>query len=293
MTVAIKFLHRLLALLPLPWVHALGGFIGRGFVYIPNKRLSTTRTNLSLCFPELSEQERQQLARTSFMETGKGVFETSAMWLWPRERILSLVKQVSGEEHIQAGMKRGKGIILAAPHLGAWEIIGLYCPPRYPMTILYKPPPMEGMDQLMRASRERTGATLAPTDRTGIKALYQALDRGEIVGILPDQDPAGGAGVFTPFFGRSANTMVLLSRLAARSQAAVILAYAERLPRGHGYHLHFIPGSKAINDPDLTTSATAVNALVEQGVRTLPEQYLWCYKRFRTRPAGESKLYKK
>jgi len=150
---------------------------------------------------------------------------------------------------------------------------------------------MAGMDSIIRNSRERAGAKLVPTDRGGVKSLYTALGIGELIGILPDQDPGHDAGVFAPFFGIQANTMTLLSRLAAKTESSVIFAYAERLSFGRGYKIRFIKGSEDINQKDTVISCTAINADVEKCVRALPDQYLWAYKRFRCRPEGETHLY--
>jgi KDO2-lipid IV(A) lauroyltransferase len=114
-----------------------------------------------------------------------------------------------------------------------------------------------------------------------------------MVGILPDQDAGSGQGVFVPFFGEPANTMTLLSRLAARTRALVVVAYAERLSGSRGFHVHFVPASEAIYDEDFERSAASLNRDIERCVRDLPQQYLWSYKRFRIRPRGVQSPYVK
>jgi KDO2-lipid IV(A) lauroyltransferase len=133
---------------------------------------------------------------------------------------------------------------------------------------------------------------LAATDAGGIRTLMSALRRGEQIGILPDQDPKGGAGVFAPFFGIATKTMTLLPKLAGKSGAAVLVAYAERLSWGRGYRIHFLPLDEAIYDRDEVVAVTALNSAVELAVRQNPEQYAWNYKRFRSRPEGEPSLYR-
>ena len=288
-----KLILWILAALPLRVVHGIGTAVGWGLVVIPNRRRRTTETNLSLCYPELADGERLRLSRESLIETGRGLTETSALWLRRDDKILPLVKRISGEKQLSDAFAENRGVIMAIPHLGAWEMVGLYCSAHYPTTSLYRPPPIAAMEPLMRQARQRLGARLVPTDTNGIRALYKALSKGEMVCILPDQDPAAGTGVFVPFFGVAANTMVLLSRLASKTQAPVVFAYAERLSKGRGYHLHFLRGAAGINGRNLERSAAEVNRMVEQCVRRLPQQYLWCYKRFRTRPPGEPRLYLK
>lgn len=141
------------------------------------------------------------------------------------------------------------------------------------------------------------GGQVVATDAQGLRALLKALHRGEVLGILPDQDIGSDDGevvtgrVFAPFFGIAASTMTLVSRLARKTGAAVFLTWAERLPRGQGYILHLRALPKVTEAATLEESVTALNQGVEAAVRTLPEQYLWAYRRFRTRPPGESRIY--
>ncbi len=277
--------------LPLPVAHALGALIGWGLVVIPNDLRRISRINVPLCLPELAAAEQRRVIRRSLIESGKTMSEAGALWLWPNERVLSLVRKVSGEEQLRAALAHGQGAILAVPHLGAWEMIGLYCSHHYPMTSLYRPPRMVALDALIRHGRERLGAKLVPVDASGVRALYQTLHRGELVGMLPDQEPGAGNGLYAPLFGIQANTMVLLSRLALKTRAPVIFSYAERLPQGRGYHLHFIPAPATLNTGTLEQSVTAMNEMVEKLIRRCPQQYQWGYKRFRSRPEGEQTVY--
>lgn len=287
----IRWLLRAFAVLPLPLAHAVGTVIGWGLCLIPNELRRISGINIPLCLPELAPPQQRRLLRASLMEAGKTMSEAGALWLWPAPRLLSLVKTVSGEQHLRAAIESGKGAILTVPHLGAWEMIGLYCSRHYPMTSLYRPPRLAEVNEVVRRGRERLGAKLVPVDAGGVRALYQTLGRGELVGMLPDQEPGAGNGAFAPLFGIQANTMVLLSRLAIKTGAAVIFGYAQRLPRGRGYHLHFLPAPPTINAQPLEASVTVMNQMVEKLIRQRPEQYQWGYKRFRTRPAGEEKIY--
>lgn len=288
----VKFLFRVFSALPLPLAHALGAALGWIFFVVPNKRRRTAEINLALCFPDLRASRRRRLLRRNLIELGKSFAEIGVLWTRDAETLRRLMRRVSGEDKMKQALARGKGLILALPHLGAWEAIGMWGSMNHPMTSLYRAPPMSQMGRLMRTARERFGARLVATDNTGIRALYKALERGEMVAILPDQVPsARGASVFAPFFGIPASTMVLLSRLAIKTGAPVMFGYAERLPHGRGYHLHFLPAPADINRGSLESSAAAVNAMVEQCARAAPEQYQWVYKRFRVRPAGEKAFY--
>jgi KDO2-lipid IV(A) lauroyltransferase len=281
----------LLALLPLPLSHALGKLLGLFFFLLPNSHRTISARNIALCFPALSSWQRLQLLRSSLEETGKTIMEVPLIWFGSPERVMGLVKRKSGEEAVRAAMSSGKGMIAVSPHIGCWEMSGLYLSNHYDITSMYRPPRYQSLAVMMRNGRERLGAHLVPTDASGIKLLMQALKQGKMIGVLPDQDPRETGGVFAPFFGISANTMTLLPKFAQKSGAAVIYCFAERLSWGRGFHLHFID-APGVGNGDMTVAATAVNAAVEECIRLAPAQYQWSYKRFRTRPAGEASLYK-
>lgn len=283
-------LLRLFGYLPLPLLHGVGVLLGWLSCLVPNPNKTVTLRNLELCFPELDDSARRGLARRSLIEMAKTLMETPAVWLTSGERTLALVREVVGAELIEQGLKAGKGLIMVSPHLGNWEICGLYLA-RYGITSLYRPPRQDALEEMIRRARERLGARLVPTNAKGVRALYQALAQGGMIGILPDQDPRDEAGAFAPLFGVPAKTMTLLPRLAQKSGAQVIFTFAERLPWGHGFRLHFLPAPAGIDSSDSVVAATALNQGVENCIRLAPQQYQWAYKRFRTRPAGEPSLY--
>ena len=286
-----KLLLRIISWFPLSVAHGLGRLLGRFFNSYSNELSRITRRNIELCFPELNEQQRDELVCETLMQTAMAILECGALWLWPMERVLKTVQKVSGWELMEKARAEGKGVVFAAPHLGAWEIIGLYSAKHSPMTCMYRPPKLTGLDQLIRNGRGRSGVSLVPTDAGGVRALYKALSRGELVGILPDQDPGRGAGVFAPFFNVEANTMTLLSRLAGKADTLVLMAYAERLPKGQGYHIHISSAPEGLADADPVVAATCLNKAVEECARAFPDQYQWAYRRFKNRPEGENKLY--
>lgn len=283
-------LLRLIAFLPLPLIHGLGVFMGWLLWLIPNDQRRIAAINLSLCFPDWDASRRTRLLRKSLQETSKALLELGPLWLWKGERILGLVREAQGEEVLGAALAKGRGVILITPHLGSWEMGGLYTSSRFPMTTLYRPSRL-GIDDIIRKGRERLGAQLVPANPRGVRILLEALRKGELVAILPDQDPGREAGIFVPFFGQLANTMTLVSRLAIKSRAPAFLGYGERLPWGRGYRICFEPLPAVVSEGPVETSAVALNAAIEQLVRCLPEQYLWVYKRFKTRPPGEPRSY--
>lgn len=284
-------LLRLFAALPWGVNRALGTALGWLLATLPSPLRRHGAINLRLCLPELSPAARQRLLRRSLVETGKTVLEAGPLWFWPTERIRALMGEAVNLEPVHAAVQAGRGVILATPHLGSWEMAGHFCAAHWGATLLYRPPRLLALDTLLCHSRERLGARMVPTSGKGVRSLYETLARGGVVGMLPDQDPGQGGGVFVPFFGVPANSMVLLGRLARKTGAAVFFGFCERLPGTRGYRFHFLPAPDGIDDPDPQVAAAAMNRGVEACVRALPEQYQWGYRRFRNRPPGEARIY--
>ena len=281
----------LLAWLPLPLNHRLGTLLGRLLYRFDNDVLRTCKRNLELCLPQLSDEQRQQLTQDTLVEIGKSVTELGPVWRWDKQRILKQVRDCKDEQLIHDAMAQGKGLILLTPHLGCWEIAGLYCATLFNITSLYRPPRLQALETLLLKARQRTGATLVPTNTHGVKSLFKTLARADVVGILPDQDPSGDGGVFAPYFGINTHTVKLIPRLIQKTGAPVLLLYAKRLPAGQGYTIYVRKPDDEIYSGDLPTAVAAMNRSVENCVRETPEQYQWSYKRFKTRPEGEGNLY--
>jgi Kdo2-lipid IVA lauroyltransferase/acyltransferase len=281
-------LVRLIARLPMSLIHRLGAGLGLLVTRWPNRQRRNALMNIALCLPHLSRDEQRRLRDRNLREFGKTYCEIGYLWLRPTEQVLSLVREIRGAELLRR--EPGKGLIVLSPHIGAWELAGLYLATQGPTAIFYKP--QKYLDALIRAARGRSGAELAPITAKGIRVLVQALERGDYVGILPDQEPKSDKGaVFAPLFGIPAFTMLLVNRLARRTGAPVIFMFAERLPRDGGFRLHCIRAPKGIDSEDDVVAATALNQGIEQCVMTCPEQYVWPYKRFRRRPEGMDKVY--
>jgi len=199
--------------------------------------------------------------------------------------VLAQVVQVSGWEHVEAAWAAGKGILFLTPHLGCFEITAQYYAARRPITVLYRPPKRRELQPLIESGRSAgQGVELAPADLSGVRRLIKALRSRKAVGMLPDQVPARGEGVWVPFFGRPAYTMTLAARLSAMPSCVLILAWAERLEAGRGYHLHLSLPSKAPAG-DTESRAAAINAELEGLIRLRPDQYLWGYNRYK-KPSG-------
>ena len=274
----IALIFRLLSYLPLPVLHGMGIVLGWLVYLAPGRHSPRLRANLQqsgLC----RRRACRPLLRQVIAESGKGILELARVWMRPHREIVKLVRSVSGWEAMDAALNTGKGVILMSPHVGCFEMINLYVSSRLPLTSMYKPARNPVVDGIMKAGRERGLAHLVPTDMTGIKAMLKALKKGEAIGILPDQVATIRDGVWAPFFGRWAYTPTLVFRLAQSTGAAPFMVYAERLPWGRGYHLHF---DRVADFPaDKLAAAAQLNREVERVIRQVPAQYLWSYQRYK------------
>ncbi|WP_329742039.1 lipid A biosynthesis acyltransferase [Dyella sp. A6] len=276
----IYLLLRLLGRLPLRVLHAVGASFGRLASWRHGRMAHTVAVNLSITRPGLDQAERTRLQRTALAEAGKSVAEIVKIWGGGAEPALALVREVRGGELFDAALASGKGVIIAAPHLGCWELLNYWLCRRTSMAILYRPPHFAALEPLLRRVRGALAPEQVRAEGAGVRTLYKRLAAGGTVGILPDQKPREGEGQIAPFFGRPALSMVLLPRLAARTGATVLYAFAERLPRGAGYRIHFLPAPAGLADPDLEVACTALNRGVEACIERAFAQYQWQYRRF-------------
>lgn len=275
-----------LGALPFRLNRALGTGIGLLLWYLPNRSRTHSHGNIERCYPDRSAAWRQQLLRASLIETGRTFAEAAWFWQRSRQRALRLVHEVYGLEHIDRARHAGRGMIFATPHIGAWELAGAYLTSCTPLTVMYRPPRIRALDQAIRRGRERLGLIPVPTDSNGVRAMHKALRRGEAIGVLPDQQPRGGQGVYASFMGQPALTMTLLSRLAARSGASVLFVAMLRRPEG-GFAMHIWPAGEDIADTDAEVAANRINRETERAIALAPAQYMWNYQRFRQRAADK------
>jgi len=268
---------RLIARLPLSFLHALGTVLGWTIYGISPTYRRHLRENLAA-----AGLDQARVRRGAVAAAGQMVMELPAIWFRRHDEVVALVKSVEGAEAAYASQRSGKALLFLTPHMGAFEIASLYAAREMPITVLYRRPKVGWTEPLMRAGRERANVRLVPADLTGVREMFAALKRGETVGFLPDQVPGKGEGEWAEFFGRPAYTMTLAAKLADRDNVACFLAFARRLPHGEGYSLHVRPLPPAMSGESATRR---INRALESLVRECPEQYLWGYNRYKI-PAG-------
>ncbi len=281
----------IIGIVPMGLNRRLGRGLGRLFYWLPNRTREVTRRNIARCFPNASEAEQQLLVRQTLIQIGYGFLELPLFWRRAPEQTLSLIRTVHGLDVFDAALTSGRGMLLAAPHLGAWELLCQYLSSRGKGTYLYREAKDPGISQVITEGRQRLGAEMVKAGPNGVRRLFKALKEDRMIGILPDQQPKGGGGAFAPFFGHQALTMVLYSKMAQRTDAPLVMGFVERLAGGKQFDLHFVEGDPAIADPDLSVSLAALNRQIETLVHQCPAQYQWGYKRFSIRPEGEAPFY--
>lgn len=220
--------------------------------------------------------------RAAVGQAGMLVAETPRLWFGALPAV-----QWEGAQAIERLRAEGRGILFLTPHLGCFEVTAqAYAAGFGAITVLYRPARKPWLRELVATSRNRPGVTAVPTSLAGVRQMLRALRAGEAVGLLPDQVPPQGQGVWAPFFGRDAYTMTLPARLVRQTGAALLLAWGERLPAGRGYRVHVRPFEGELAD-DPRQAAAQVNAEMERLVRAAPQQYLWAYARYK-QPRGEA-----
>jgi KDO2-lipid IV(A) lauroyltransferase len=231
--------------------------------------------------------------RASVAEAGRMSAELPRLWLRPRHQPIADPVRWEGADLIETFVERGRGMLLLTPHMGSFEIAAQAFAERFgtrmPLTVLYRPARQAWLRTLEETARARPALSTAPADLSGVRQLIRALRRGEAVGLLPDQVPPEGMGVWAPFFGRPAYTMTLASRLAQQTGASLGVVWAERLPRGAGYVVRVLPMPVDLPQPRAgqdeaahqQAAATAMNQAMEAVIRLRPEQYLWGYNRYK------------
>lgn len=226
-------LYRLASRLPLGLLHALGAALGwLTWLASPTYR-RRMRENAALAGYEWGQ------VRAAVAHAGRMVMEMPRLWFgapvpvqWPEDMAL-----------VDEAYARGRGVLFMTPHLGCFEIIAQLAGERYgvahgPITVLYRPARQAVLREVLRLAREREGLRTAPTTLAGVRQMIKALRSGQAVGLLPDQVPPEGQGVWAPMFGKPAYTMTLAARLVQQTGATPLLAWGERLPRGGGFRLH-------------------------------------------------------
>jgi KDO2-lipid IV(A) lauroyltransferase len=262
------------------FLHALGGALGRlAWALSPSYR---RRLHDNTTLAAVSPAER----RASVAEAGRLVAELPRLWLRPPAQPIADPLRWEGLDFLHDLHGSGRGMVLLTPHLGSFEVAAQAYAERFgpgrPLTVLYRPARKAWLRRLEETARARPGLATAPATLAGVRQLLRALKRGETVGLLPDQVPPEGMGVWAPFFGRPAYTMTLAARLAQQTGSALGVVWCQRMPRGAGYVVRAQPLAESPPPgADDASAAAAINRSMEAVIAQCPAQYLWGYHRYK------------
>ena len=267
-------LFRFFSLWPLGLLHALGAALGwLSFLLSPvyRGRFLANAAQAGYRFAQV---------RAAVAHAGRMTAELPRLWLGATPRL-----EWEGEACLDAAYAGGRGVVFLTPHMGCFEVcaqaLGARQAERHgPLTVLYRPARQPWLAELMAGARRRPGLETAPTTLAGVRQMLKALRAGRAVGLLPDQVPPEGMGLWAPFFGRPAYTMTLGARLALQTGAAALLVWGERLPWGRGFRLHFRELRQPLAEP-LEAAVHQINEEMERLIRECPQQYLWGYARYK------------
>ncbi len=249
-------------------------------------RANTKRARIVRCNLALAGIADPALERSTLEQTAHTLLESLRFWTRSRASNLAAITGVENLALLDEAKAKG-GVILVAPHYGNWELLVQWLATQGLFSLLYTRGASPALDTFLRLARERHGVSAVPADAHGMKPLLKALQRGELVGITPDQTPDGAGGLWSPFFAQPALTMTLIHRLAERSGAQLLLAAAERLPDGR-FRIVLAPMPADMTSDTLQARIDTMNLAVEQFVRRDLSQYQWTYKRYKGhRPDGE------
>jgi KDO2-lipid IV(A) lauroyltransferase len=278
----------MLHFLPLPVLAPIGQGIGMIAYLAIAKRRRIARTNLKLCFPELTDAQRERLLRRHFRCFGRGILESCIAWWGAPERLRRTVR-IEGQEHVDA--MQGERFIGLVPHFVGIELEGLRMTMDYRGLAVYVHQKDPYIDRFLKRKRERFEGTRMIARQEGVKAILRAFQKGQALQLSPDMDLGERDAVFVPFFGVPAATVTALSRMARLTRSRIVPLVIRQLPGGQGYVARFYPAWENYPGPSVEEDTRRMNAFIEERVREMPEQYLWTHRRFKTRPAGEPGYY--
>jgi len=267
---------------------SVGKCIGRFLLLLGGKLKYITKKNIILCYPNLTAEEQKQLIKINFMSVGIGIIEAArACWL-PENKLMPQFK-LDGAEHAEQAFSRGKGIILVSPHFTCLELVGRLLSLKYDFAVMYRPHKKPILAFIQETFRKKFYKIAIPRHR--IRELLRTLEKNMAVWYAYDVDGGKKRSVFAPFFGIQTASLTAVSRLAEMSGASIIPMYFYRDNNSFHYTIKLLPALEQFPSGDYQKDAAQLNAILETAIRQHPEQYVWQYKRFNTRPKDSPRLY--
>ncbi len=271
----IVLFFRLLACLPLTVLQGMGRVLGRLAYAWPGRYRQRLRANATQAgYPDAA------FARVAAGEIGAMMLEQPKIWFRTQQCLARTL--IEDQDVIEAALAEQRGVIFLTPHLGGFEITGRYLSTLMPLTVMFRPPRKAALSPLLVQARATSGMRAVPATLQGVREFVRALRKQQAIGLLPDQAPGAGEGVWAPFFGRMAYTITLPGKLAAPHDVPIVLVAGERLPRGRGWRMHAVRIPSPL-PAKAEEQAALINAAMEPLIRRFPQQYLWSYNRYKKR----------
>ncbi|MBK1644412.1 lipid A biosynthesis acyltransferase [Thiocapsa imhoffii] len=275
--------------LPFPVIWALGSALGRLAYWLAGSRRVVARRNLALCLPQSDERARERLLRAHFGWLGVAALAQGIGWGATRARLSRLVV-IRNRERIDTLIAQGRPVIVMVPHFVGLELGGAaFTALVHSGVYMYQRIRNPVVDQQVRRARQQFGS-LSFERQDDLRSLVREIKQGTPFFYLPDQD-AGRRGIFVPFCGLAASTVPMLGRFAAMTGATVIPTFARFLPHGRGLELIFDPPLSDFPSGDREVDTARMNAVIEARIASMPDQYFWVHRRFKTRPPGAEPVY--
>ncbi|MCH7383780.1 lysophospholipid acyltransferase family protein [Acinetobacter dispersus] len=265
----------------------LGRFFARLVATLVNtfplsKLSKIIRLNIQIAFPEMEQQQRQQLTKQAIQNELTSYFEFLSIWGSTNEKNIKSIHRIQGEHYFHEAVAEKKGLVLVIPHFGTWEVMNSWLSKYTQMTILYKPVKNPDADQFVRDARSREQAHLVPTDESGVRQIFKALKQGGTTAILPDHTPDHGGDMIN-YFGIPLASSSLSAKLIQKTKAKALLIYTKRNDQD-GFDMYIEPINPQIYEGTAEDGTLIIHQTLEQLIRRYPEHYHWSYKRFRANP---------
>jgi len=278
---------RLIAPLPLSWVRAMGAVLGWWLYLLAVPRRRVVNVNLALCFPGKTPAQRRQLARQTFVCYAQAWLDRGWLWHAPPEVVRQRVQLTGALSALQTGVPT----VIFAPHFygldAGWTALTQQLP--HAFTTIYTPQPGAAVNAWIRQGRQRFGQVRLFYRADGVKPIVSALRAGEVLYLLPDMNFGPQESIFVPFYGVSAATVPSLSRFAKLGRAQVVPVTTRMTAGGYAVEIH--PAWTDFPGDDVEADTARMNRRLQVLIDTMPEQYYWVHKRFKTRPTGEASVY--
>lgn len=285
-------LVRLLGLLPMWLLYAIGGIIGRIMWWTNSDSAKISRINLAICYPQLSEKERNQIARASVLEMGTILIESIAVWCKPFEKAFEhRVLSFQGKSLLDEALQNNRPVVLIASHFGNYEVLYLLVHKLIGnISLLYRPIKLKRLGAFILKSRGKHGGHMMPTNREGITRFCEAVKHPDgVVAIAGDLVPSRERGDFVSFFGAPTLSPHFPTDLVRNSNAIALCIHMVRV-KNNRFKVVLEEFPEDIYSEDKKLATQAMMQGIEKIVAANPEQYAWSYKRFKRMPNGE-KLY--